>query len=170
MLPDCLPFMCPLGAGVRLFEDSGPAGTFAVVLWSCVPSFLSSLSLCAWCIGFEYGSISRFKAVFSAFYGVCVGSLGLVLCVACVAFCARVELGGLEACGVFASVFLSFPLYLPYVFPLFVLWLSSFTLVVFCCSLSWFVLCFLFPLRYMRKKKGHKGFAPCVLSSCVVVC
>ena len=32
----------------------------------------------------------------------------------------------------------------------------------------WVLLLFLFPLRYMCKKKGRKGFAPCVLSSFVV--
>lgn len=41
-----------------------------------LPSFL----LCLWCIAFEYGFISRFKGVFSAFWGVrgglcCLGAL-----------------------------------------------------------------------------------------------
>ena len=47
---------------------------------------LSALSLCLWCVVFEYGSISRFKAFlarFGAFVWVCVG---LVIFVACVAF------------------------------------------------------------------------------------
>lgn len=47
----------------------------ALVLWSCVPSFLSALSLCLWCIALKYGSVSRFKGVFSVVWGfvwVCV--------------------------------------------------------------------------------------------------
>ena len=64
--------------------------------------------LCLWCIALEYGSISRFKGVFSAFWGadVCLYGFGVLrgLC----GFCARVELGGLEACGVFASILSSF--------------------------------------------------------------
>ena len=47
--------------------------------------------------------------------------------------------------------------------------LSFFALVVFICSLALSSL-FLFPLRTIRKKKGRKGFAPCVLSSFVVGC
>ena len=42
-----------------------------------VPCFLSAFLLCLWCVAFEYGSISHFKGVFSAVYGVCVGLLGL---------------------------------------------------------------------------------------------
>ena len=45
----------------------------ALVLWSCVPSFLSALSLCLWCVVLEYALISRFKGVFSVVCGVCVG-------------------------------------------------------------------------------------------------
>ena len=44
--------------------------------------------------------------------------------------------------------------------------LSCVALVVFCCSLSWFVLCFLFPLRTTRKKKGRKVFPLRPLVSC----
>ena len=36
---------CPL---VQAFEASGPAKRLALVLWSCVPSFCPSLSLCLW--------------------------------------------------------------------------------------------------------------------------
>ena len=49
--------------------------------------------------------LRAFLAGFMGFVWVCVV---LVLCVACVGFCARVELGGLEACGVFCLYFISF--------------------------------------------------------------
>ena len=55
---------------------------------------LSAFLLCCRCIGFEYGSISRFKGVFRGFYGVCVGLLGLGALRGLWGFCARVELGG----------------------------------------------------------------------------
>ena len=71
-------------------------------------------------------------------------------------FCTRVELGGLKACGVFCLSFSSFLL------------LSSLFLLSSCscpasllgffswsCPLSLCGLLFLFPLRYMRKKKGR---------------
>ena len=62
---------------------------FALPLPACL--------LCLWCIALEYGSISRFKGVFRGFYGadVCLYGFGALrgLC----GFCARVELGGLEA-------------------------------------------------------------------------
>ena len=77
----------------------------AVVLWSCVPSFLPALLLYAWCVVFEYGSISRFKGVFSAVWGCCVGLCGLGVLRGLWGFCARVELGGLKTCGVFAPIF-----------------------------------------------------------------
>ena len=50
-----------------------------------------------WCAVFEYGSISRFKGVFSGFCGVCVGLCGLRALLGLCGFCTRVELGGLEA-------------------------------------------------------------------------
>ena len=118
-----------------------------------------------------------FRGVFSAFCGVCVG-----LCCSCAlrglwGFCARVELGGLEACGVFASVFLLLLLCLPFflsLYLLFVLRLVCFVLVVFCLSscivfpfLLWLCV-FFFPCGIYAKKRGRKGFAPCVLSSFVV--
>ena len=39
-----------------------------LLLW-CVPCLLSSPLLCLWCIALEYGFISRFKGVFSGFWG-----------------------------------------------------------------------------------------------------
>ena len=63
---------CPPSAGGRLLW---------LVLLSCrVPCLLPAFLLCLWCIALEYGSISRFKGVFSAFWGVrgclcCLGAL-----------------------------------------------------------------------------------------------
>ena len=70
----------------RLFGVSGPAKRLALVLLSCVPLVLSALSLCLWCVVFEYGPISRFKGVFSGFWAFRVGLVACVLCVACGAF------------------------------------------------------------------------------------
>ena len=87
-------------------------------------------------------------------------------------FCVRVELGGLKACGVFASVFILLLLLLSRFLLCLLVLLSS------ACPLSlWLILGFLsfgvvvsFSLSdgFRHKKKGRKGFAPCVLSSCVV--
>ena len=49
-------------------------------LWVCsvpLPCLLSAFLLCLWCIAFEYGFISRFKGVFSAFWGADVYLYGL---------------------------------------------------------------------------------------------
>ena len=100
-------------------------------------------------------------------------------------WCVARLVGLLYACGVrrlydlwrvslnlslYSPFFLS--LYLPFVlrlvcFALVVFWLSS-CLVLFVLVSLWLLLLFPFPLRYIRKKKGRKGFAPCVLSSCVI--
>ena len=74
---------------VRLFERSGPTEMPALVLWSCVPSLLSSLSLCLWWVALGYGSISRFKGVFSVFWGFRVGLCGLGALRGLCGFCAR---------------------------------------------------------------------------------
>ena len=63
----CLPaFIVSTGAGGQAFGGLSS-------LLSCVPLFLSAPSLCSWCVALEYGSISRFKGVFSEVWGVCVG-------------------------------------------------------------------------------------------------
>ena len=70
-----------------------------VWLWSSgrvFPPFVRSFALRL--VRFpEYGSISRFKGVFSAVCGRCVGLCGLRALRGLCGFCARVELGGLEA-------------------------------------------------------------------------
>ena len=135
---------------------------------------LPALSLCLWCIVFECGSISRFKGVFGGFWGVCVGLCCSGVLLGLCGFCVRVELGGLKACGVFASVFLVFPLLcLP--FHLFTCFLSFtlsalFWLSFFCpLALSLWLFgcgcCFLFPYGLYAKRKGAIS---CVLSCSVV--
>ena len=88
-------------------------------------------------------------------------------------FCVREWLGGLKACGVFAFLLSVFHLLcscfslLSFCPALLVLFASLVYLCYLCGSLG-ALLGFLFPLRTIRKKKGRKGFALCVLSSCVV--
>ena len=62
---------------VGLFGASGPAKRLALVLWSCVPSFCPLSCFVSWWVVFEYGSISRFKGVFSGFWASRVGLCGL---------------------------------------------------------------------------------------------
>ena len=146
-------------AGFRTFRTCRMP---ALVLWSCVPSFLSALSLCAWCVAFEYGSISRFKGVFSGFWAFRVGLCGLCALRGLCGFCTRVELGGLKACGVFASLFVLLPFFFCSCVCLLLCWLSFFALVVFLCSLAlslWLFgcgCCFLFPFGLHAKRKGAK--------------
>lgn len=138
---------------------------------------LSAFLLCLWCAMLEYGSISRFKGVFRGFYGVCVGLCCLGALRGLWGFCARVELGGLKACGVFAPRFI---LFAP-MFPLLCLSFYLFTCFMsFCPSLVWLPFvshclfsCFpcgflysLFPFRTMRKKKGRKVFSLRPLFDC----
>ena len=85
------------------------------------------------------------------------------------------ELGGYMTCGVFASILSSFVLFCPLSCPLFcplscpfalvfaflftsLLLLSLFVLLSSACPLSLCGLLFLFPLRYMRKKRGRSVF------------
>ena len=70
-----------------------------------------ALRLYAWCVALEYGSISRFKAVFSAVWGCRAGLLVLRALRGLCGFCARVELGGFMTCCVFASVFRFFSVF-----------------------------------------------------------
>ena len=66
----------------------------ALVLWWRAPCLLSALLLCLWCVACKYASISRFKGVFSAVWGVCVGLCCLGGLRGLWGFCTRVELGG----------------------------------------------------------------------------
>ena len=105
----------------------------ALVLWSCVPSFCPSFLLCSRCIACKYGSISRFKGVFSVVWAFRVGLCGLGALRGLCGFCARVELGGLKTCGVFASILSVFHLLCPCLVFL-LLCLPPFMLVVLLCS------------------------------------
>ena len=157
-----------------------------LLLW-CVPCLLSACLLCLWCIALEYGFISRFKGVFRGFCGVGVYLCGFGALRGLCGFCARVELGGLKACSVFASILSSFVLFLVLYFVLylvllllclpFFLPLCSCFLCLSSCPLLVLSLClpslcglllFLFPLRYIRKKKGRNSLRP-LLSCCGLV-
>ena len=137
-----------------------------LVLLSCrVPRLLSSLLLCLWCFTLEYGFISRFKGVFSAFWGVDVCLYGFGVLLGLWGFCARVELGGFGACGVFALRFLLFSSY-----PLFFSFRPALVLLPCLASVLGFpsvgvIVSFSLSDVY-AKRKGAKCF--CVLSCPVV--
>ena len=64
---------CPLGAGGAGLRGFRTCHRLPVVLWWCVPCLLVALLLFPCRVACKYGSISRFKGVFSAFCGACVG-------------------------------------------------------------------------------------------------
>ena len=151
----------------------------AFVPWSCVPSFLSALLLCAWCVVFEYGLISRFKGVFSGVLGVSCGFVLLACFAWLVGLCTRVELGGFRACCVFAFL-LSFCL-CPFAFRFIsLLLLLSFCpcvsvsalLCLFSCLVFPFLFCFVvsFSLSDYTQKERAQRVVPCVLACLVVGC
>ena len=157
----------PLGAG-----GAGGRGFWcpAVCVPSLSPCLLSAFMPCPWWVMLEYGSISRFKGVFSAVYGVRVGLCCLGALRGLCGFCVREWLGGYKTCGVFASLFILFcPLSCPFapVFASFytrcpsLLWLSFFVLLHCLC-------CFFFPFGCIDKKKGRKSLRP-LLSCCGIV-
>ena len=147
----------------------------ALVLWSCVPSFCP---LCRFVLGALSLNMALFRvlrAFLARFVWVCVGLCGLRALRGLWGFCVRERLGGLKACGVFASLFvllpisfcLSFYLFAPAFCPVFLLLVL---LCSGCFSLLSFLICvcvFFFPCGLHAKRKGAKVF-PCVLSSCVV--
>ena len=122
---------------------------------------LSALSLFYWCVACKYGSISHFEGVFSGFplLDVCLYCLRALR--GLWGFCVREWLGGLKACGVFASLFVLLPFFFCSCVCLLLCWLSFFALVVFCLSSCivfvalWVWLLFPFPFRTIRKKKGR---------------
>ena len=152
---------CPLVAGVQdlsMLQDLKEVGSGHLVVCS---RLLPALLRFPWCIACKYALISHFKGVFRGFYVFCVCLYGLRSLCGLWGFCTRVELGGYMTCGVFAFRFpllcpLSCHLSCPFVsvFASFyarcpsLLWLSFF------CPLA-LSLCFLFPLRTIRKKKGR---------------
>ena len=139
---------------VRLsrLQDLPEVGSGPLVVCSLL---LSALSLFSWCIACKYGSISRFKGVFSAVYSVRVGLCCLGALRGLCGLCTRVELGGFRACGVFASIYPFICLCLPFSFSLCLRFLSFFALVVFACPLSCFVFVFSFSLSdYTQKERA----------------
>ena len=75
------------------------AGFLSVLYWlvfsgGALHAFspLHCIALCR--VACKYGSISRFKGVFSGFWGSCVGLYGFGALLGLCGFCARVELGG----------------------------------------------------------------------------
>ena len=151
---------CPLGAG----------GALLLPLFGCVPSLspcLCPLSCFACRVACEYGFISRFKGVSSAFWGADVCLYRLRSLRGLWGFCVREWLGGYMACGVFAPIFSFFHLLrlssraLP-------LLSSACPLVCLVCSCVIVGFVFSFSLTDVcAKRKGAKCF--CVLS-CPVVC
>ena len=129
---------------------------------------LSSFLLCVRCVACKYGSVSRFKGVFRGFWGCCVGLCRSGALRGLCGFCARVELGGLEACGVFASVFLLLLLCLP-PFMLVVLLCSGCLLLILlhCLCGSLGVVVVSFSLSDYTQKERAQGF--CLASSLVLL-
>lgn len=123
-------------------------------------SILSAFSLCACRIACKYGSISRFKGVFRGFYSADVYLYGLRSLRGLWGFCARVELGGLKDCGVFAFhfVFLSSAFHLLRLSSgALSLLSSSCPLVLSCLFLCPCGFCFFFP--FGQNEKGRICFA-----------
>ena len=169
----CLPAVhrvcwCECASSLRYFADVSNIGQDTA---RC-SAFLPALPLCLWSVTLEYGSVSRFKGVFRGFYMFGVGLCCLGALRGLCGFCARVELGGLKACGVFASAFYLLYLYFirfssslslscPFtpVFASFyarcpfLLWLSLFVLLRCLC-------CFFFPFGCTDKKKGRNSLRP----------
>lgn len=171
----CLTFGVSAGVSVPDLSGIQDLPEVALVLWSCVPAFLSALSLCLWYITLEYGSTWRFKGVFSVVCGVRVGLCRFGALLGLWGFCTRVELGGLKACGVFASLLSSFLSFCSYVC-LLLCSLSFFALVVFLCPLAlslWLFGCgslVSFSLADYTQKERAQRFVPCVLSCPAVSC
>ena len=103
---------CPLVRRCAGFRGFRTCHRLALVLWWCAPRLLPAFLLCLWCIALEYGFISRFKGVFSGFWGADVYLYGFGVLRGLWGFCAREVFGGYMACGVFASILSSFVLFL----------------------------------------------------------
>ena len=137
-------------------------------LWVCsVPlPCLCPLSCFACRVACEYGFISRFKGVFSAFWGADVCLYRLRSLRGLWGFCVREWLGGFMACCVFALLFTSSPLFFFLFAYLLGLCLCCPWLVLLLVLFVLVCLLFPFPFRYMRKKKGRKVFLRPLLSCC----
>ena len=150
----------------RGFRTCLNAGSGPLVVCSLL---LSALSLCLWCVVFEYGSISRFKGVFSVVWGCCVGLCGSCGLRGLWGFCVREWLGGFMACGVFAFLFVLFALLLSFCPCVSV----SALLCLFSCLVFPFLLCFVvsFSLSVYTQKERAQRFCPLrPLLSCCRLC
>ena len=159
-------------AGSWGFRTHQNAGSCPLVVCSLL---LFALLLFPWCVACRYGFVSRFGGVFSAVWGCCVGLCCLGGLRGLWGFCARVELGGLKACGVFAVLLSVFPLLCLYLIrfssssPIF--WGFVFVVLGLSCLPVLFVLVwllFLFPLRMHRQKeRAQSVFASSLVLLCV---
>ena len=171
----CLPLGVPTGpevGGASRHQDLPEVGSGPLVV--CSSLFL----LCSRCVACKYAFVSRFKGVFSRFPLLDVGLYCFDALRGLWGFCARVELGGFGACGVFAFLFILFAfLFILFAFLLsFCLSFYLFALLLglcLCCSLACplvlsFLLCrciFFFPFGCTDKKKGRNFLRP-LLSCC----
>ena len=147
-------------------------------LWVCsVPSpcLLSACLLCLTALPFKYALISRFKGVFRGFWGADVYLYRFRVLRGLWGFCAREVFGGLEAWCVLCLYFISFASVLSLSHPFF--FFAYLLELCLCCP--WLVLlsalfvlvplwglCFLFPFRTIRKKKGRSVLVRPRLSCC----
>ena len=164
---------CPLGAGgAGLLPDALPS-------W-CVPAFCPLCCICFPALVPKYALFRVLRAFLAWFWCVCVGLYCLGALRGLCGFCAREWLGGLKACGVFASVFSFCPLlffFFAYLQGLcfVILFLSSLPALFVLVSLWVFV--FSFSLTdYTQKRKGAKvcplrpRLSCCgCLDSCIVI-
>ena len=158
----------------RASRASGPAGGWLWASGRVYPPFgrLTALRLVR-CL--QIWLYFAFLGVFRGFYVFRVGLCWLGGLRGLCGFCARVELGGYMACGVFAFMYPFLCLSLPFFLSLYLLLvlLSFVALVVFCLSSCivfvglWVCCCFFFPYGLYAKREG----APCwCVLSCPVVC
>lgn len=151
--PDCLPFIVSTRADACRLRGFRTCRRLALVLWSCVPSFrpLYCFACGVLCLNVALFRVLRaFLEGFMGFVWVCIA---LVLCVACVGFCARVELGGLKACCVFRLKNLFFSSSLVLLSPALLLGFLP-------CLLSCFLSCFLGFVAWLLVLVGLLAFFP----------
>ena len=171
----CPPFACHwcrwLGLLSCYFADVSKVALLPLLLACSLPFgclFALPLSCCLQICPY-FAILGRFQRVL----GLVCGFV-LVACFAWLVCACRVRRfwGLWRVCLPFSLFALPFVLLLvlfsPYTA---LLWLPfACPLALSCLGFPALSLLLLFPFRTIRKKKGRKGFAPCVLSWCVVVC
>ena len=160
----CLLFGVSTWAGGQALWGFRTCRRLALVLWSCVLSFCPLSRFVFGALYLNMPLFRVFRGFLAGFRAFRVGLCGLRALRGLWGFCVREWLGGLEACGVFASLFVLLPFFFCSCVCLLLCWLSFFALVVFLCSLAlsclflwslWSLLLFPFPFRTIRKKKGR---------------